>query len=122
MAEERIQFWFENPSYASGVSVLPVSGIATLSGTQFFIGSAVQAGDDSTGRIALVRVDTSDNYQTDVQLISYVSYGDGEWTDNVPLPSRQHHPEVHCASGTYSTFVEAPGVLSGSFFYRRAIL
>ena len=73
MQAEKIHFWFENSSYASDVSQLPISGIATLSGTQFFIGSAVQAGNDSTGRIALVRIDTSDKYQTDVQLISYVS-------------------------------------------------
>ncbi len=122
MVEEKIRFWFENPSYASGVIQLPISGVATLSRTQFFIGSAVQAENDSAGRIALVRVDADDEYQTDVQLLSYVSYGAGEWRDNLPLPKEQHYPTVSCISGTYSTTVNASGVFSGSFFYRKAIL
>ena len=121
MGEEKIRFWFENPSYASGVSQLPVSGVAVLSGTQLFIGSVVQTINGSTDRIALVRVDTNDRYQTDVQLFSCVSYGVGEWRDKLPLQSGQHHPEVCCVSGTYSTIVDAPGMFSGSFFYRKAI-
>ena len=119
MKEELIHFWFENPSYASGVSQLPISGVAVLSGTQFFIGSAVQTENESIGRIALVRVDTSDRYQTDVQFISYISYGAGEWRENLSLESRQHHPAVSCLSGTYSTIVDVPGMFSGSFFYRK---
>ena len=121
MQGEKIRFWFENPSYPSKVSQLPISGIVVLSATQFFIGSAIQAENDSAGRIALVRVDTSDNYQIDVQLLSYVSYGTGEWRNNIPLPNEQHHQAVNCVSGTYSTTIDAPDVLSGSFFYSKVV-